>query len=44
VTRDVMLVGRVRNLTDRIYAANVNSTMAYLGAARTADVSLRVAF
>ena len=38
------LVGRVRNATDRIYAANVSSTMAYLGAARTADVSLRMTF
>ncbi|MEW7851385.1 TonB-dependent receptor [Massilia aurea] len=44
VKRDVALVGRVRNATDRVYAANVNSTMAYLGAGRTADVSLRVAF
>jgi iron complex outermembrane receptor protein len=44
VNRDVTLVGRVRNLTDRIYAANVNSTMAYQGASRTADVSLRMAF
>lgn len=44
IRRDVTLVGRVRNALDRVYAANVNSTMAYLGAARTADVSLRVAF
>ena len=40
----VALVGRVRNATDRVYAANVTSTMAYLGAPRTADVSLRMAF
>lgn len=38
------LEARVRNLTDRLYAANVNSTMAYLGAPRTADVALRMAF
>jgi len=44
VNRNVTLVGRVRNLTDRLYAANVTSTMAYLGAPRTADVSLRLAF
>ena len=44
VNRAVALVGRLRNATDRVYAANVNSAMAYLGAARTADVSLRVAF
>jgi len=35
---------RVRNLTDRLYAANVSNTMAYLGAPRTADVALRMAF
>ena len=44
VNRNLTLVGRVRNLTDRLYAANVTSTMAYLGAPRTADVSLRMAF
>lgn len=44
VNRSVTLVGRIRNATDRIYAANVGSTFAYLGAPRTADVSLRVAF
>lgn len=44
VKRNVTLVGRVRNATDRLYAANVTSTMAYLGAPRTADVSLRLAF
>lgn len=44
VNRNVTLVGRVRNLTDRLYAANVTSTMAYLGAPRTADVSLRLDF
>ncbi|RQO63767.1 TonB-dependent siderophore receptor [Variovorax sp. KBW07] len=44
VNRSVTLVGRIRNATDRVYAANVGSTFAYLGAPRTADVSLRVAF
>jgi len=38
------LVGRVRNALDRVYAANVTSTMAYLGAPRTADVTLRMYF
>ena len=37
------LTGRVRNATDRVYAANVGS-QAYLGAPRTADVTLHVAF
>lgn len=44
VAPGMTLVGRVRNATDRVYAANVNSTMAYLGPPRTADVSLQVAF
>jgi len=44
VNRHVSVVGRIRNATDRRYAANLTSTMAYLGAPRTADVSVRVAF
>ena len=44
VNRSVTVVGRIRNATDRVYAANVGSTFAYLGAPRTADVSLRVTF
>ncbi|KQM69047.1 TonB-dependent siderophore receptor [Xylophilus sp. Leaf220] len=43
VSRSVSLVGRLRNATDRVYAANVG-TQAYLGAPRTADIALRVAF
>lgn len=38
------MIGRVRNVTDRIYAANVGSTMAYLGPPRTADITLSAAF
>ena len=39
------LVGRVRNLTDRIYAAAVTGTpMFFLGAPRTFELSLRLAF
>jgi iron complex outermembrane receptor protein len=37
------LTGRIRNATDRVYAANLGS-QAYLGAPRTADVTLHVAF
>jgi len=42
--RNMSLVLRLRNATDRIYAANVSSTMAYLGAARSADLTLRVSY
>lgn len=44
VDQHVSIVGRIRNATDKRYAANLTSTMAYLGAPRTADVSVRVAF
>lgn len=44
VNRSVTVVGRIRNATNRVYATNVGSTFAYLGAPRTADVSLRVTF
>jgi len=44
IDRQLSLEARVRNLTDRLYAANVGNTMAYLGAPRTADVALRMAF
>jgi iron complex outermembrane receptor protein len=44
INRNVSIVGRIRNATDRRYAANVTSTMAYLGAPRTADISMWVAF
>lgn len=42
-SRNTTVVARVRNVTDKVYAANVG-TMAYLGAPRTADVTLRVRF
>lgn len=38
------VIARLRNATDRVYAASLSSTMAYLGAPRTADITLRVAF
>lgn len=44
IDRSATLTARVRNATDRIYAANVTSAMAYLGAPRTVDLALRVAF
>lgn len=43
VNRTSTLTGRLRNATDRVYAANLGS-QAYLGAPRTADVTLHVAF
>jgi len=41
---DLLLTGRVRNVGDRIYAANMAATMAYLGAPRSAEVALRYSF
>jgi len=41
---DLTLTGRVRNAGDRIYAANLTATQAYLGAPRSADLTLRYAF
>ena len=38
------LQARLRNATDKVYAASLSSTMAYLGAARAAELSLHVAF
>uniref|UniRef100_UPI003F863082 TonB-dependent receptor n=1 Tax=Alicycliphilus soli TaxID=3228789 RepID=UPI003F863082 len=43
LSRSSTLTGRLRNATDRLYAANLGS-QAYLGAPRTADVTLHVAF
>ncbi|NHZ64110.1 TonB-dependent receptor [Massilia genomosp. 1] len=44
LSRDMALVGRVRNAGDRVHAVNLSAGMAYLGAPRTADLALRVAF
>lgn len=38
------LSGHLRNATDRLYAAEARSAQVYLGAPRTVDVSLQVAF
>jgi len=43
INRHLSVVGRLRNATDRIYAASVGS-QAYLGAPRTADITLRASF
>ena len=44
ISRTLSLVGRIRNATDRLYAANVTSSMAYLGAPRSLDAALRLTF
>jgi iron complex outermembrane receptor protein len=45
VSRQVSVVGRVRNATNKLYAANITSTpMFFLGEPRSADVTLRVNF
>ncbi|MEH6435411.1 TonB-dependent siderophore receptor [Massilia sp. DD77] len=44
LTRQLSLAARVRNLQDRVYAANVSTGMAYLGAPRTADLALHLDF
>ncbi|MOA10982.1 catecholate siderophore receptor Fiu [compost metagenome] len=44
VQRNVSVVARLRNATNRLYAANLTSAMAYLGAARTADLTLRITY
>ena len=38
------LTGRVRNATDKVYAATVGSGQAYLGAPRSVDITLHTAF
>jgi len=43
INKTTTLTGRVRNATDRIYAAETRDQV-YLGAPRTADVTLHVAF
>jgi iron complex outermembrane receptor protein len=44
INRSVTLTGRIRNASDRLYAASIGTTSAYLGAPRTADLTLRAAF
>lgn len=45
LSRNVTLTGRVRNVTDKVYAASVTGTpLLFLGAPRTADLTLRASF
>jgi len=44
ISPKVSLIGRIKNATDEIYAASVSANSVYLGAPRTADVTLRIAF
>lgn len=43
INKTTSLTARVRNATDKVYAASVGS-MAYLGAGRTADLTLQASF
>lgn len=42
--RNLSVVGRIRNATDRLYAANALATQVYLGPPRSADIALRATF
>lgn len=44
VNRTTTLTGRLRNATDKVYAGEARPGQAFLGAPRTADVTLHVAF
>ncbi len=44
INRNVSLIGRIRNVTDKIYTSNVSASSAYLGAPRTADATMRINF
>lgn len=45
ISKTLTLTGRVRNATDKIYAASVTGTpLLFLGAPRTADLTLRASF
>lgn len=45
LSKTVTLTGRVRNVTDKVYAASVTGTpLLFLGAPRTADLTLRASF
>lgn len=44
INRHTTLTGRVRNVGDRVYAAEARSAQVYLGAPRTADITLHAAF
>ncbi|MNR76120.1 Ferrichrome-iron receptor precursor [compost metagenome] len=44
ITKNATLIARVKNVTDEVYAATTSATSVYLGAPRTADLTLRLAF
>lgn len=44
LSKSVSVVGRIRNATDRVYAANAGTTQVYLGPPRSADITLRASF
>ncbi|MOA40065.1 Catecholate siderophore receptor Fiu precursor [compost metagenome] len=44
INRNVDATFRVRNLTDKVYAANSSPTMYYLGAPRSVELTLQMRF
>lgn len=44
ISRNVSVTGRVRNLADKVYAANATPTMYYLGAPRSFELTLQARF
>ncbi|WP_341919250.1 TonB-dependent receptor [Polaromonas sp. YR568] len=44
LSKSISVVGRIRNATDRVYAANAGTTQVYLGPPRSADITLRASF
>ncbi|WMD20456.1 TonB-dependent receptor [Achromobacter seleniivolatilans] len=44
INRNVSVTGRVRNLADKVYAANATPTMYYLGAPRSFELTLQARF
>ena len=44
IDKQLTLTARVRNAGNRVHAVNLSSTMAYLGAPRTADLAMRYTF
>ncbi|EFF73456.1 hypothetical protein HMPREF0004_5141 [Achromobacter piechaudii ATCC 43553] len=44
INRNLSSTLRVRNLTDKVYAANSSPTMFYLGAPRSVELTLHMRF
>jgi len=44
INRNLNVTARVRNLTDKVYAANATPTMFYLGAPRSVELTVQARF